>query len=236
MELCRTISPGNIVSLSTPSDIRAANFALDENYMYALTRENSDKALACIHTSARYRKSPYEDYYKYEQRGKSLADYTEEEIRTIVKQIANSNSTRTPNCSIDIIAAYMAKNLTGFLQRLHSGDVQLVEELGYLDGFPRHETSLASKICSYLSRLEYGKSQYVINDSVVREILPYYLKYYGIPAQKVQEMSYAELLAAITELSRKTPDGLAYHEIDQILWYGYRDDPVRRAIAVYLSK
>ena len=181
MAFLRSKADDEIVSLSTPSDIRAADFALDENYMYALTRENSDKALACIHTSARYRKSPYEDYYK--QRGKSLADYTEEEIRTIVKQIANSNSTRTPNCSIDIIAAYMAKNLTGFLQRLHSGDVQLVEELGYLDGFPRHENSLASKICSYLSRLEYKKSQYVISDSVVREILPYYLKYYGIPAQ-----------------------------------------------------
>lgn len=234
MDLKDIKSPEQLISLSTPSDIKTACFELDENYMYALTRENSDKALACIQASARYRKSPYEDYYK--QRGKSLADYTEEEIRTIVKQIANSNSTRTPNCSIDIIAAYMAKNLTEFLQRLHSGDVQLVEELGYLDGFPRHENSLASKICSYLSRLEYGKSQYVINDSVVREILPYYLKYYEIPAKEVQEMSYAELLVAITELSRKTPDGLACHEIDQILWYGYRDDPVRRAIAVYLSK
>lgn len=234
-------SADEIVSLSTPKDIREAHFVQDENGMYLLTKENAKKALACIEANPRYKDPSYSVAYQERKArtGRTLIDYDPDEMTDIIKKIAVSNSTRSSGQNIRVIAAYIGKDRTRFLHRSADGDIALVEELAHLDGLTRREESLSSKVCAYLSQLEFGQSRYAISDSVVRQILPYYLLRYGIAFKNpgaVMAASYTQVAALIGAVAGQLPRYLAYHEIDRILWYGYRDDPVRCAIAQAIVK
>lgn len=223
------------MSLSTPKNIKNSDFTFDKNGMYSLTKENAEKAAACIKEDKQYKSPSYKEYY--ENCGKSLKDYSHDEIYGILKRISSANSTRTPDKDICVIAEYILNNRTAFLGRLNSGDVGLVEELVEIKGLKRREFSFASKICEYLSELELGKAQYVISDSVVRRILPYYLAYYDIPCKKglsVENISYSELADFILKLLQKIPEKLDCRELDRILWYCYKNDSVRCAVACSL--
>ena len=223
------------MSLSTPKNIKNAGFVFDENGMYYLTKENAEKAAACIKEDKHYKSPSYKEYY--ENCGKSLKDYSYDEIYGILKRISSANSTRTPNKDICVIAEYILNNRTVFLSRLNSGDVGLVEELVEREGLKRREVSFASKVCEYLSELEFGKVQYVISDSVIRRILPYYLTYYDISHNNglsVENISYSELVDLIFELLQKIPEKLDCRELDRILWYCYKNDSVRCAVACSL--
>ena len=224
-----------VLSLSTPKNIKNSDFTFDENGMYSLTKENAEKAAACIKEDKHYKSPSYKEYY--ENCGKSLKDYSHDEIYGILKRISSANSTRTPDKDICVIAEYILNNRTAFLNHLNSGDVGLVEELAEIEGLKRREFSLASKICEYLSELEFGKVQYVISDSVIRRILPYYLTYYDISHNNglsVENISYSELVDLIFELLQKIPEKLDCRELDRILWYCYKNDSVRCAVACSL--
>ena len=54
--------------------------------------------------------------------------------------------------------------------------------------------------------------------------------------KKLEKCSYAELVGLIKELKNKLPDGMGYDQIDHIIWYCYRNDPLRAAIAAALAK
>lgn len=223
------------MSLSTPKNIKNAGFVFDENGMYSLIKKNAEKAAACIKEDKHCKSPSYKEYY--ENCGKSLKDYFYDEVYGILKRISSANSTRTPNKDICVIAEYILNNRTVFLSRLNSGDIGLVEELVEIDGLKRREVSFASKVCEYLSELEFGKAQYVISDSVIRRILPYYLAYYDIPCKKglsVENISYSELADLILKLLQKIPEKLDCSELDRILWYCYKNDSVRCAVACSL--
>lgn len=224
-----------IITLTTPDDIKNAGFRLDENYMIALTPDNAAKALECIKGNKRYEKSSYEVYYN--KLGKSLSDYSKEELKNILWCVARSNSTRSSNENISVITDWIFKNLTQFLKRLEKGDTTLVDELTTIKGLSRKEKSLSSKICSYLCELEFKQSKFAVNDTVVRRILPYYLNYYGISNQNkaLENYSYSEIIAFIDKIAVNLPPKMNYTEIDQIIWYCYRNDPVRSQIAVALE-
>ena len=117
--------------------------------------------------------------------------------------MARSNSTRSSNENISVMADWVFKNLTQFLKRLENGDATLVDELAAIKGLSRKEKSLSSKICSCLCELEFKQSKFAVNDTVVRRIFPYYFN---------------------------------YTEIDRIIWYCYRKDPVRSEKAVAMSR
>lgn len=223
--------------ITTNKDINASDFALDENYMFALTKNNSEKAQKCISENSRYTKTPsYQEYY--DKQDKRLEEYTQKELEKIIGLIATSNSTRTPKANIKILANYILSKKDEFLKRLKSGDISLVDEITYLDGFSRREKSLASKVCGFLCELKYHKSNFAINDNVVRRILPYYLKYYDIPCENknLDNCSYKEISALIEKIMNKLPEKMTYSEIDRIIWYCYKDDPVRSEVAIALSK
>lgn len=224
-----------IITLTTPDDIKNAGFKLDENYMIALTPDNAAKALECIKGNKRYEKSSYEEYYN--KLNKKLRDYSKEELKNILWCVARSNSTRSSNENISVIADWVFKNLTQFLKRLEKGDRTLVDELTTINGLSRKEKSLSSKICSYLCELEFKQSKFAVNDTVVRRILPYYLNYYGISNQNkaLENYSYSEIIAFIDKIAVNLPRKMNYTEIDQIIWYCYRNDPVRSQIAVALA-
>lgn len=203
--------------------------------MIALTPDNAAKALECIKGNKRYEKSSYEEYYN--KLNKKLRDYSKEELKNILWCVARSNSTRSSNENISVIADWVFKNLTQFLKRLEKGDTTLVDELTTINGLSRKEKSLSSKICSYLCELEFKQSKFAVNDTVVRRILPYYLNYYGISNQNkaLENYSYSEIIAFIDKIAVNLPRKMNYTEIDQIIWYCYRNDPVRSQIAVALA-
>jgi hypothetical protein len=68
--------------------------------------------------------------------------------------------------------------------------------------------------------------------------LPYYFKYYGISAENkaLEKYSYSEIMALIDKIAEKLPEKMNYTEIDRIIWYCYRNDPVRSEIAVAMSR
>ncbi len=235
MNLKNTNSLEQLITLTTPDDIKNAGFKLDENYMIALTPDNAAKALECIKGNKRYEKSSYEVYYN--KLGKSLSDYSKEELKNILWCVARSNSTRSSNENISVITDWIFKNLTQFLKRLEKGDTTLVDELTTIKGLSRKEKSLSSKICSYLCELEFKQSKFAVNDTVVRRVLPYYLNYYGISNQNkaLENYSYSEIIAFIDKIAVNLPPKMNYTEIDQIIWYCYRNDPVRSQIAVALA-
>lgn len=224
-----------LITLTTPDDIKNAGFKLDENYMIALTPDNAAKALECIKGNKRYEKSSYEVYYN--KLGKSLRDYSKEELKNILWCVARSNSTRSSNENISVIADWIFKNLTQFLKRLENGDTTLIDELATIKGLSRKEKSLSSKICAYLCELEFKQSKFAVNDTVVRRILPYYLNYYGISTENkaLENYSYSEIIALIDKIIENLSEKMNYTEIDQIIWYCYRNDPVRSQIAVALA-
>lgn len=224
-----------LITLTTPDDIKNAGFKLDENYMIALTPDNAAKALECIKGNKRYEKSSYEVYYN--KLGKSLRDYSKEELKNILWCVARSNSTRSSNENISVIADWVFKNLTQFLKMLEKGDTTLIEELATIKELSRKEKSLSSKICTYLCELEFKQSKFAVNDTVVRRILPYYLNYYGISTENkaLENYSYSEIIALIDKIAVNLPPKMNYTEIDQIIWYCYRNDPVRSQIAVALA-
>ncbi len=235
MNLKNTNSIEQLITLTTPDDIKNAGFKLDENYMIALTPDNAAKALECIKGNKRYEKSSYEEYYN--KLNKKRRDYSNEELKNILWCVARSNSTRSSNENISVIADWVFKNLTQFLKRLEKGDTTLVDELTTINGLSRKEKSLSSKICSYLCELEFKQSKFAVNDTVVRRILLYYLNYYGISNQNkaLENYSYSEIIAFIDKIAVNLPRKMNYTEIDQIIWYCYRNDPVRSQIAVALA-
>lgn len=236
MNLKNIKSIEQLVTLTTPTDIKNVGFKLDENYMIALTPENAAKAFECIKGNKLYEKPSYEEYYN--ELNKKLRDYSREEIKNILWCVARSNSTRSSNKNISVMADWVFKNLTQFLKRLENGDATLVDELAAIKGLSRKEKSLSSKICSYLCELEFKQSKFAVNDTVVRRILPYYFKYYEVSAENkaLEKYSYSEIMALIDKIAEKLPEKMNYTEIDRIIWYCYRKDPVRSEIAVAMSR
>lgn len=226
-----------VFELTVKNEIIKSNLSLDENYMYALTKENAKKSRNLIESDSKYGESSYKKYYEYLD--KKLEDYSKEEIKMILKEIASSNSTHTSNINIDILSDYIFNNKKNFLFKLESGNAELVDEISFIDGFIRREKSFASKVCSYLCELEFGKSNFAVNDSVVRTMLPYYLNYFGIAkvtSKKLGNCSYKDFIGYIDKIKNKLKENLSFEEIDNIIWYCYKDDSVRIAIATALSK
>ncbi len=230
MNLNNSKSIEQLITLTTPNDIKNAGFKLDENYMIALTPDNAAKALEYIKRNKRY-----EVYYN--ELDKKLRDYSREELKNILWCVARSNSTRSSNENISVITDWIFENLTQFLKKLEEGDTTLVDELTTINGLSRKEKSLSSKICAYLCVLEFKQSKFAVNDTVVRRILPYYFKYYGISAENkaLEKYSYSKIMALIDKMAEKLPEKMKYSEIDQLIWYCYKDDAVRSQIAIALA-
>lgn len=233
----------DVVLLATPQNIKDADFALDENFMVKLTKDNAEKAFACIRADKRYITSSYADYYQ--ETNKHLSDYTKQEFIEIVRLIARANSTRTPQKNVEILGGYIYEHRKVFLECLEEGEIALIPELANCKGLSRKESSLASKICVFLCELEFKKSNFIVNDNVVRAVLPYYLHYYDIGKKLGQDGNglkdlnkcpYADLFDLVKAVKGKLENTLTFREIDHILWYCYKNDPVRTAVAIELAK
>lgn len=226
-----------IVELSMPDNMKESAFQLDENYMIELTWQNAEKARRCIQQDTRYKTSADREYYA--SKGKRLSAYTPSEWETVIGLISTANSTRSPKASIRALAEYTYHNRDAFLQKLANGDISVVDDLTKANT-PRREDSLISKICAYLCEYDFHEFHFVINDNVVRRILPYYLCYYKVDEslwkkhgriKKLDNAPYSDIHAMIKGIQQSLSETLSLRDIDHILWYCYKNDAVRVAIA-----
>ena len=224
--------------LTVPESIKSANLELDENGMVKLTKENALKVEKLISNDNGYR-SPSSKQMLYEN--KEISKYSLTELIEFIKRIAKDNSTRTSHADI-LLAKYIYDNLTNILERIRNGDLSLVDELANLFNFraSRKEPSLVSKICRYIDEWYYGNDIFTINDSVVRVMLPYYYLQYDIDFNgDIDKMTYVDFMkyfVLLVEKVRSAEPGITRHEIDHILWYVYRNDSIRKAVASAIVK
>ncbi len=205
-------------------------FDFDENGLVLLNKHNAKIATSSINYNTKDR-----NYYK--DNGKSLLEYTVEELSTIIGYISTVNHTRSPKESVDALAEYIYQNKESFIKKLESGDISLIADLSAVKA-KRREKSLISKICAYLCEYEFGRFDFVIIDSIVCDVLPYYLGCYNIninsfkkKGKKVEKCLYSEIYNMLLALKDALPEKLSLYEIDQTLWYFYSQDKVKREIA-----
>lgn len=210
----------------------------DEYFMVKLSKLNSCIVEECIAADPEYQFTGKEIMKKYF----SASDYSEKAYFEIINRIATENSTRTPKETMICFASYCADKKNMFLERLESGDITLVDDLTnhVVISKERRDKSLASKLCRYLNEWLFGGCAYTINDSVVREVLPYYLAYYKIDytlwyGLNFEKLSYVEFYNIFSAL-RNEINVLNNHQLDHLIWYSYKNDPIRKEVAKAMSK
>ena len=235
--ITKTISsPIDEIIIDVPNNL--SNLENDEYHMVKLSKRNSLIVEAAIRQDPKYKltaKNVFEEMI-------NKKDFTKESYEKVIRAIAKDNRTRTPKGCIEKLAEYLADETKQFLERLQDGCPKLVDDL--LDHLKYHalrkDKSLVSKICRYLNEWMYNKDDYTINDSIVRGILPYYLAYYKIDKKlwfekNFNELSYVEFYKLFNHIKEAIHD-LNRHELDHLIWYSYKSDAVRFALAASLAK
>lgn len=229
----------DIILSDVPEKLR--NLELDEFFLVKLNKYNSNIIEGALKEDPQYNKNIAKNAFD-----KSIKDndFSKEAYEEIIRGIASENSTRTPKKSISLLAIYLSDPKNDFLNRLNEGNPKLVDDIVfYLNkNHVRKDKSLASKICRYLNEWMFHKDDYTINDSIVRQVLPYYIVYYYgdegfIEAWLLKEddLTYVEFFNIFEKVRSKVPE-LNRHELDHLLWYSYKNDNVRRAIASSLAE
>ena len=242
-------NPVDIILATAKGELR--NLEMDDNYLIKISVANSNVIERLISNDPNYPFRQTKEYFlnMWQQRNGQL---TEEDCFDIVKKIVKENSTRTADEYTKLFAHYMFS--TDFFERLANNDIKLVDDM--LDNVIasckaqrikiRKDKSLASKICKYLNEWLYDANVYSINDSFVRDVLPYYLMIHGVDRKlwikrngnkikNIDKMKYVEFIGLISKLEEKIAV-LDKNKIDHILWYGYRSDPIRCEIAKALAR
>lgn len=155
-------------------------------------------------------------------------DLVDEAVRTIDKD--NYTFAKTRPGSIEEIVAFITNPVNDFEVKVKRGDTLLIDELINSKTINK-EKSLCSKVCKYLN--EYTQENhfdYFINDSVVRAILPYYLRYYENEEllrkidtlEKRKSITYLDLFTCLEWLFVNHSSNLTRSKLDHILWYSYK--------------
>ena len=193
--------------------------------------------------NAEFYRKIYEYYFHY-KKCPLTGSAAKDAILDIIRMIDLENSTnvwRYVENRIYIIRMvdYIVDSSTNFWNDLKNCDQNLVAKLlNFANGNKGDDEgpkSLASKVCRYLSELEYNnKDSYYINDSVVRHVLPYYLSFFGInpkPCHKSKQdfdnLTYDDVACYLDKikfiLKTQHSINLTKTELDHIMWYCYRN-------------
>ena len=239
--------------LTTPKEL--TGLELDCNGMPLLNHYNWNIVDACIQKLPNYN-GAHDIYQKILNKQGTTLMFNRNDVYEIIKKIAVENSTRTPDKSIDAFVNYITNKKLNFWGELQSGNIELPDMIYNFvkEKSNRKEKSLASKICKFLNDWIYNKKDYTINDSFVRGVLPYYLAYHGVNSdiwikskgnKKVLQTFEDEIKpykffwrgfnSLMQELNNKKIN-LSPHQVDNIVWFCFRDDGVRFEMAKGLAK
>lgn len=241
----------------TKSNYDVIDAVLKAKNTYVKTRENGDK----IDDAENYFQVLMERH-PVPEGSPLLPQFTEKEWQDLVVAINSANSTRSSKEACEIMGAYLKEKCGDFTSDLVNPSALYVDkfredfydrekEKGIKGTALRQERSLTSKIFRYLEEWVYHGSYYAIYDNVVRALLPYYLARQNVPFKDYKsflkdnyreshafflksDMEYTDFYK-LWETVLKTFSGLNSHQLDRILWYGYKNDAIRMAVAPYLA-
>ncbi len=113
-----------------------------------------------------------------------------------------------------------------FFERLKQGDIKLVDDMAKSTNGDIRK-SFASKVCRYLSSNVFNNDFYYAYDTIVRDVLPYYLHHFNVgtlnEAKKwYNELTYEQFHKEMDELKAKVCPNLTRLQMDYILWYSYK--------------
>lgn len=213
----------------------------NRNYIVLLNKHNSDIVEKLIKKDDLYinfTKMVY-DTLKNENGGKfPRNDY--KSVLALIKIIDIENSTnvwRFNREAVRKMASYISNQKNRFWVRLTEEEEkrkELVNDLvdaSYVDG-ASEARSLASKVCKYIAEHEFKNNNlYYINDSFVRHVLPFYMKYYNSedPVCIVNDIDYATLYTHLKKLHDKVNETyrgekpISKSRFDHIMWYCYKN-------------
>ena len=213
------------------------NLQLDENQMVILNEHNSKIVEDAISSDNNYNQNKGLESFN---NIKDKNNPTFKEIKLIIDNISSENSTRTDNESKNAITEYIININFHFFEDLKQGNIELVDKiLNYLKTKKcSKQKSLASKVVKYLDEWFYKKNDFTINDSVVRNVLPYYAYKYlnqDLLNTNLDNFSYVNFFKICKEIKEKNQN-LTLNQIDHILWYSYKNDPlIKNDVNTYLK-
>lgn len=113
-----------------------------------------------------------------------------------------------------------------FFERLKQGDFKLVDDMAKSTNGDIRK-SFASKVCRYLSLNVFNNDFYYAYDTIVKDVLPYYLHYFNVgtlnEAKKwYNELTYEQFHKEMEEMKAKACPNLTRLQMDHILWYSYK--------------
>ncbi len=198
-----------------------------------LTRNNADvieKLLKDDNTYIPFAKIVFDSFEK-----NAVMENKNKALFIVAREIDRDNNTNAwrynkNHDSFNNMIKYISNKNNKFFERLNSGDQTLPDDI--VEKCGTGVKSLSSKICKYLCEYIYNKDNFYINDSVVRNMLLFYLDYYGVKHPKLKSIygvdnlkysDYYELLSKLhTERNSKHKDSITKSELDHIIWYCYK--------------
>lgn len=130
------------------------------------------------------------------------------------------------------ICSLSLEDLTDYLQRLHDTKYKLFEIIAEKTHptdkkyKPRTNKSFASKFCHYacfyLFEGQNEQDNYSIYDSVVKDALPLYAKYYDINIKEYNLEDYVDYSKIIEKILEMSGNNISKNGFDHLLWYYFK--------------
>lgn len=230
------ILPLCLIFKTCDSKLRCLDF--DDNFLPIINKRNADICNGLIDNDKKYNsKDPQHIFYGIKTSCPSLKNVPQSEWGKLIREIRNINHTRTSNKAVNAFARYLSMN-SKIIDDIINGRNNAVDDiLTYLKGNTLPiPISLASKVCKWIYRWNKNgrKDAYAIYDSIVKSVIPYYAKHFGVTINHLKDLDdyvkYDKIVKDISKISK-----VSLHDLDRILWYFFKSNPIQREIAIKLG-
>ncbi len=218
-------------------DPKLRGLDFDDNFLPIINKRNADICNVLIDNDKKYNsKVPQKIFNRIKTSRPSLKNVPQSDWESLISVIRNINHTRTSNKAVNAFARYLFTN-SKIIDDIINGRNNAVDDiLTFLKGNPV-PISLASKVCKWIYRWNKNgrKDAYAIYDSVVRSVIPYYAKHFGVTINHLKDLDdYVKYDKIVKDISKNSNVDL--HNLDHILWYFFKSNPIQREIAIALGE
>lgn len=216
------------------NSLRCLDF--DNNFLPIINRNNAKIIEGIFLSNSKLNSNKTKNIFEnIKKKHPSLIGVSTSEWEQLIKEISNDNKTRTSNKAINAFANYLSTD-KNIIRNIKSKNLNSVIDI--VDHIKKtgnnSPISLASKVCKWIYKWDTnGKDAFPIYDSIVKSVIPYYAKTNGITLNNKLD-NYLYYSQIVKDISIKTKIDL--HNIDRILWYFYKSNPIQREIAIALGK
>lgn len=208
----------------------------DDNFLPIINKRNADLCSILIDNEKKYNsKAPQHIFDGIKTSFPSLKNVPKSEWKKLISEIRNVNHTRTSNGVVESFAECLSTDSKLIDSIIKGEETAVTDILGRLKG-GCSPVSLVSKVCKWIYRWNKNgrEDAYAIYDSVVRRVIPYYAKHFRVTINHLKDLDdYVKYDNIVKGISKKSKVSL--HDLDHILWYFYKNNPIQREIAFALS-